>query len=67
MVMDSSLCNLRIQPEKIDDHLNEMHSTLRIYCPLKFCIYVAKQMTKIRTYWNGELAVPVQRNAISRA
>lgn len=55
MEIDSSvvcdLCNVRIQPEDMDQHLNEVHSTHRIYCPLKRCSYVAKQMNEMHTHW----------------
>lgn len=48
------LCNVRIQPENMNQHLEEMHSTHRIYCPLKRCSYVAKQMNEMRTHWKCE-------------
>lgn len=48
------LCNARIEPDDMDAHLNEMHSTHRIFCPLKLCSYVAKRMTEMRTHWNHE-------------
>lgn len=48
------LCNVRIQPENMDQHLNEVHRTHRIYCPLKRCSYVAKQMNEMRSHWIRE-------------
>lgn len=48
------LCSARIEPEDMDQHLNEMHRTHRIFCPLKLCSYVAKQMDDMRAHWNRE-------------
>lgn len=48
------LCNALIQPENMDEHLNELHSTHRLYCPLKLCSYVAKRKTEMRTHWNRQ-------------
>lgn len=45
------LCNVRIQPKSMDRHLKEVHSSHRIYCPLKLCSYVAKQMNEMHTHW----------------
>lgn len=48
------LCSARIDPENMDKHLNDMHSTHRIYCPLKLCSHVAKKMAEMRTHWSRE-------------
>lgn len=47
-------CDVRVEPEDMNEHMKEMHSSHRIYCPLKLCSYVAQQMAEMHTHWNRE-------------
>lgn len=52
-------------PQNLKRHLREVHSSVRMLCPLVVCDFVTKRMERLKTHWNqahSHLRFPMIRN-----